>query len=118
MTRVRSLRHDDLPQVVALYRAHLAVPNLAGEHELGTAFEQVFLGEPLSDPSIPSLVFEGCRRRDPRLHRVAGASDAVRAAARASGVQQLAGRLAAKRDNSAPAACCCGSTSPVRRTSP
>jgi hypothetical protein len=58
MTRVRSLRHDDLPQVVALYRAHLAVPNLAGEHELGTAFEQVFLGEPLSDPSIPSLVFE------------------------------------------------------------
>jgi hypothetical protein len=58
MTRVRSLRHDDLPQVVALYRAHLAVPNLAAEDELHTAFEQVFLGEPLSDPSIPSLVFE------------------------------------------------------------
>jgi L-amino acid N-acyltransferase YncA len=59
MTRVRSLRHDDLPQVVALYRSHLAVPNLAREDELRTAFEQVFLGEPLSDPSIPSLVFEG-----------------------------------------------------------
>jgi hypothetical protein len=58
MTRVRSLRHDDLPQVVALYRTHLAVPNVAGEDELRTAFEQVFLGEPLSDPSIPSLVFE------------------------------------------------------------
>jgi len=59
MTRVRSLHHDDLPQVVALYRSHLAVPNLAGEDELRTAFELVFLGEPLSDPSIPSLVFEG-----------------------------------------------------------
>ena len=59
MTRVRSLCHDDLPQVVALYRTHLAVPNLAGEDELRAAFEQVFLGEPLSDPSIPSLVFEG-----------------------------------------------------------
>src|SRR4051794_28802879 len=58
MTRVRSLRHDDLPQVVALYRTHLAVPNVAGEDELRTAFEQVFLGEPLSDPEIPSLVFE------------------------------------------------------------
>jgi hypothetical protein len=59
MTRVRSVCHDDLPQVVALYRSHLAVPNFAGEDELRTAFEQVFLGEPLSDPSIPSLVFEG-----------------------------------------------------------
>jgi GNAT superfamily N-acetyltransferase len=59
MTRVRSLCRDDLPQVVALYRTHLAVPNVAGEHELRRAFEQVFLGEPLSDPSIPSLVFEG-----------------------------------------------------------
>jgi hypothetical protein len=59
MTRVRSLCHDDLPQVVALYRTHLAVPNVAGEHELRRAFEQVFLGGPLSDPSVPSLVFEG-----------------------------------------------------------
>ena len=59
MTRIRSLRHDDLPQVVALYRTHLAVPNLAGEEELRTAFEQVFLGEPLSAPDIPSLVIEG-----------------------------------------------------------
>src|SRR4051794_10920593 len=59
MTRVRSLCRDDLPQVVALYRTHLAVPNVACEHELRRTFEQVFLGEPLSDPSIPSLVFEG-----------------------------------------------------------
>src|SRR3954454_10019229 len=59
MTRVRSLCHDDLSQVVALYRSHLAVPNFAGEDELRTAFEQVFLGEPLSDASIPSLGFEG-----------------------------------------------------------
>jgi hypothetical protein len=59
MTRVRSLHQDDLPQVVALYRSYLAVPNFADEDELRTAFEQVFLGQPLSDPSIPSLVFEG-----------------------------------------------------------
>ena len=59
MSRIRGLRRDDLPQVVALYRTHLAVPNLAGEEELRTAFEQVFLGEPLSAPDIPSLVFEG-----------------------------------------------------------
>ena len=59
MTRIRSLRHDDLPQVVALYRAHLAVPNIAREDELCMAFEQVFLGRPLSDPAVPSLVFEG-----------------------------------------------------------
>jgi hypothetical protein len=59
MTRVRSLHHDDLSQVIALYRTYLAVPNVAGDDELRTAFEQVFLGEPLSDPDIPSLVFEG-----------------------------------------------------------
>jgi hypothetical protein len=59
MTRVRSLRQDDLSQVVALYRSYLAVPNFADEDELRIAFEQVFLGQPLSDPSIPSLVFEG-----------------------------------------------------------
>ena len=59
MSRIRSLRQDDLPQVVALYRSDLAVPNFAGEAELRTAFEQVFLDKPLSDPSIPSLVFEG-----------------------------------------------------------
>lgn len=59
MTRIRSLCHDDLSQVIALYRTHLAVPNVAGDEELRAAFEQVFLGEPLSDPSIPSLVFEG-----------------------------------------------------------
>src|SRR6185312_11838340 len=59
MTRIRSLRQDDLSQVVALYRSYLAVPNFAGEDELRMAFEQVFLGQPLSDPSIPSLVFEG-----------------------------------------------------------
>jgi hypothetical protein len=59
MTRIRSLCHDDLSQVVALYRSHLAVPNVAGADELRLAFEQVFLGEPLSDESIPSLVFEG-----------------------------------------------------------
>jgi hypothetical protein len=59
MTRIRSLCHDDLSQVISLYRTHLAVPNVAGDDELRTAFEQVFLGEPLSDPSIPSLVFEG-----------------------------------------------------------
>ena len=59
MSRIRSLRQDDLPQVVALYRSDLAVPNFADEVELRTAFEQVFLGKPLSDPSIPSLVFEG-----------------------------------------------------------
>ena len=93
MTRVRSLCHDDLPQVVALYRSHLAVPNLAGEDELRTAFEHVFLGEPLSDPSIPSSGVRGLRRRDPRFHRIAGASDAVRGAVRAPGLQQLPGRL-------------------------
>ena len=59
MTRIRSLRPDDLSQVVALYRTHLAVPNVADEDELCTAFAQVFLGRPLSDPAIPSLVFEG-----------------------------------------------------------
>jgi len=58
MTRIRSLRQDDLPQVVALYRSYLAVPNFADEDELRIAFEQVFLGHPLSDPAIPSLVFE------------------------------------------------------------
>lgn len=59
MSRIRSLCKEDLPQVVALYRSHLAVPNVAAVDELNTAFEQVFLGEPLSDPDIPSLVFEG-----------------------------------------------------------
>lgn len=59
MTRIRSLRHDDLSQVVALYRSYLAWPNVADDDELRMAFEQVFLGQPLSDPSIPSLVFEG-----------------------------------------------------------
>ena len=59
MTRIRNLRHDDLSQVIALYRSHLAWPNVADPDELQIAFEQVFLGEPLSDPSIPSLVFEG-----------------------------------------------------------
>lgn len=59
MSRIRSLDHDDLPQVVDLYRTHLAVPNVADEVELRAAFEQVFLGHPLSDPAIPSLVFEG-----------------------------------------------------------
>jgi hypothetical protein len=63
MTRIRSLRHDDLSQVVELYRTHIVQPNVAGGvadgDELRTVFEQVFLGEPLSDPAIPSLVFEG-----------------------------------------------------------
>lgn len=63
MTRIRGLRHDDLSQVVELYRTHIVQPNVAGGvaggDELRTVFEQVFLGEPLSDPSIPSLVFEG-----------------------------------------------------------
>jgi len=59
MSRIRSLRQDDLSQVVALYRSYLAVPNVAAVDELRMAFEQVFLGQPLSDPSIPSLVFEG-----------------------------------------------------------
>ncbi|MDT7646688.1 MAG: hypothetical protein QOC75_3688, partial [Pseudonocardiales bacterium] len=59
MSRIRSLRQDDLSQVVALYRSYLAVPNVADDDELRIAFEQVFLGQPLSDPSIPSLVFEG-----------------------------------------------------------
>jgi hypothetical protein len=58
-TRIRSLCHDDLPQVVTLYRSHLASPHVADEQELRTAFQQMFLGQPLSDPSIPSLVFEG-----------------------------------------------------------
>ncbi len=59
MTRIRSLRHDDLCQVVRLYRSHLAVPQVADDAELLNAFEQIFLGQPLSDPTIPSLVFEG-----------------------------------------------------------
>jgi hypothetical protein len=59
MTRIRNLRPDHLPQVVALYRSHLAEPNVAGDDELRLAFEQIFLGQPLSDPSVPSLVFEG-----------------------------------------------------------
>jgi hypothetical protein len=59
MTRIRSLRPEDLTGVVALYRAHLARPNVAHPDELRTAFEQVFLGQPLSDPAIPSLVFHG-----------------------------------------------------------
>jgi hypothetical protein len=59
MTRIRSLRQDDLSQVVALYRSYFAEPNVGGADELRMAFEQIFLGQPLSDPSIPSLVFEG-----------------------------------------------------------
>ena len=59
MTRIRSLLPDDLSQVVALYRSYLAEPNVADDDELRMAFEQIFLGQPLSDPSIPSLVFEG-----------------------------------------------------------
>jgi hypothetical protein len=59
MSRIRSLQPDDLPQVVALYRAYFAEPNVGDADELHTAFEQIFLGQPLSDPSIPSLVFEG-----------------------------------------------------------
>jgi hypothetical protein len=59
MTRIRSLTPDDLTQVVGLYRTHLAVPNVADPVELRAAFEQLFLGEPLSDPEVPSLVFEG-----------------------------------------------------------
>jgi hypothetical protein len=59
MTRIRSLHPDDLSQVVALYRSYLAEPNVADDDELRMAFEQIFLGQPLSDPAIPSLVFEG-----------------------------------------------------------
>jgi hypothetical protein len=59
VSRVRSLRPDDLPQVVALYRSYFAEPNVGGADELRTAFEQIFLGAPLSEASIPSLVFEG-----------------------------------------------------------
>jgi hypothetical protein len=59
MTRIRSLRPDDLTQVVTLYRSYLAWPHVADDDELRTAFEQLFLGWPLSDPAIPSLVFEG-----------------------------------------------------------
>ena len=59
MTRIRSLTYDDLSQVVPLYRSHLAWPHVAADGELRRAFEQVFLGEPLSDPTIPSLVCEG-----------------------------------------------------------
>jgi hypothetical protein len=59
MSRIRSLQPDDLSQVVALYRSYFAEPNVGDADELRTAFEQIFLGQPLSDPSIPSLVFEG-----------------------------------------------------------
>jgi hypothetical protein len=59
MTRIRSLRPDDLSQVVALYRSYLAWPHIADDDELRVAFEQMFLNQPLSDPSIPSLVIEG-----------------------------------------------------------
>jgi ribosomal protein S18 acetylase RimI-like enzyme len=59
MTRIRSLRPDDLSQVVALYRSYLAWPHIADDDELLVAFEQMFLNQPLSDPSIPSLVIEG-----------------------------------------------------------
>jgi hypothetical protein len=59
MSRIRSLQPDDLPQVAALYQTYFAEPNVADTDELRTAFEQIFLGRPLSDPSIPSLVFEG-----------------------------------------------------------
>lgn len=59
MSRIRSLQPGDLTQVVALYRTYFAEPNVGDADELRTAFEQIFLGRPLSDPSIPSLVFEG-----------------------------------------------------------
>lgn len=59
MSRIRDLCPDDLSQVVPLYRSHLAWPHVADEDELRTAFGQMFLGRPLSDPSIPSLVLEG-----------------------------------------------------------
>lgn len=58
MTRIRDLRTDDLPQVVSLYRAHLARPHVATHEELVASFANIFLDAPLYDPSIPSLVWE------------------------------------------------------------
>jgi hypothetical protein len=43
---------------VTLYRSYLAWPHVAAEDELRQSFEQMFLSQPLSDPSIPSLVLE------------------------------------------------------------
>lgn len=58
MNRIRSLRADDLPQVVSLYRNHLARRHVATHEELVTSFARIFLEAPLMDPSVPSLVCE------------------------------------------------------------
>lgn len=58
MSRIRSLRADDLPQVVSLYRNHLARPHIATHEELVASFARIFLEAPLLDPSVPSLVYE------------------------------------------------------------
>lgn len=59
MSAIRALRRDDLPQVVALYRAHLAWPHVTDVDELVASFERIYLDAPSLDPAIPSLVFEG-----------------------------------------------------------
>lgn len=63
MSGVRALRADDLGQVVALYRAHLAWPHVADEAELIASFERLYLNGPLTDHAIPSLVYEGADAR-------------------------------------------------------
>jgi hypothetical protein len=59
VTQIRALRREDIPQVVALYRSHLAWPHYADREELVAGFARIFLGRPLSDPDVPSLVLEG-----------------------------------------------------------
>jgi len=106
-----------LSQVVALYRSHLAVPNVAAVDELRMAFEQVFLGQPLSDPSIPSLVFEGS---DGEIVGLSGRWCIGCGSSSGPCVWRAAVRWLSHRkpDNSELAVCYCGSTWPDHRTSP
>jgi len=63
MGRIRALREDDIPDVVALRQKTFKNSDRASSSELAAYMREMFLAGPWRDDSIPSLVYEDASRR-------------------------------------------------------
>src|SRR5689334_3002289 len=63
MGRIRALREDDIPDVVALRQKTFKNSDRASSSELAAYMREMFLAGPWRDDSIPSLVYEDASGR-------------------------------------------------------
>lgn len=59
MSRIRSLRIDDIPDLVRIHRRAFARESNLDAADLAAEFRTVFLENPWTDGHVPSLVYEG-----------------------------------------------------------